>query len=155
MRISDIPWIFLNKNVPCVDKQPKEKQMKKIAAVVLVLLLSGGLVWAKDYEIQKKAGELSVVVKMDKNPAVMGENGISVTVKDSAGKEVTDAGVKVEYSMPAMPGMPAMNYGSVLAVNKSAYQGKLNFSMTGPWNIVVKIVRSGKTVSTKFSVDVQ
>jgi hypothetical protein len=129
--------------------------MKKIAAFVLILLLSAGMVWAKDYEVQKKAGDLSVVVKMDKNPAIMGENGISVTVKDAAGKEVTDAGVKVEYAMSAMPGMPAMNYGSVLALNKNAYQGKLNFSMSGPWNIVVKIMRGGKTVSTKFSVDVQ
>ncbi|MFH1019350.1 MAG: FixH family protein [Pseudomonadota bacterium] len=129
--------------------------MKKIAAVALILLMSAGLVWAKDYEIQKKAGDLSVVVKMDKNPAVMGENGITVNVKDSAGKEITDAGVKVEYSMPAMPGMPPMNYGSVLALNKNVYQGKLNFSMAGPWGIVVKIVRGGKTVSTKFSVDVQ
>lgn len=129
--------------------------MKKIVILTLMLLLSAGIVWAKDYEIQKKAGDLSVVVKMDKNPAVMGENGIVVAVKDSAGKEVTDAGVKVEYSMPAMPGMPAMNYGSILALNKNTYQGKLNFSMSGPWNIVVKIVRSGKTVSTKFSVDVQ
>ncbi|HEX9714706.1 MAG TPA: FixH family protein [Desulfurivibrionaceae bacterium] len=129
--------------------------MKKIAVFTLMLLLSAGLVWAKDYEIQKKAGDLSVVVKMDKSPAVMGENGIVVAVKDSAGKEVTDAGVKVEYSMPAMPGMPPMNYGAVLALSKNTYQGKLNFSMAGPWNVVVKIVRSGKTVSTKFSVDVQ
>jgi len=129
--------------------------MKKIVILTLMLLLSAGIVWAKDYEIQKKAGDLSVVVKMDKKPAVMGENGIVVAVKDSAGKEVTDAGVKVEYSMPAMPGMPPMNYGSVLAVQKNTYQGKLNFSMAGPWNIVVKILRSGKTVSTKFSLDVQ
>ncbi|HIJ90481.1 MAG: FixH family protein [Desulfobulbaceae bacterium] len=129
--------------------------MKKIVLFTLIMLLSGGIVWAKDYEIQKKAGDLSVVVKMDRNPAVIGENGVSVMVKDSAGKEVTDAGVKIEYSMPAMPGMPAMNYGSILALSKNTYQGKLNFSMSGPWNIVVKIVRSGKAVSTKFSVDVQ
>lgn len=129
--------------------------MKKTALFTLILLMSAGLVWAKDYEIQKKAGDLSVVVKLDKNPAVMGENGVSVAVKDATGKEVTDAGVKVEYSMPAMPGMPPMNYGAILAANKNAYQGKLNFSMAGSWNIVVKIMRGGKTVSTKFSVDVQ
>ena len=129
--------------------------MKKLAMVTFILLLSAGLVWAKDYDIQKKAGDLSLVVTMDKNPAVTGENGISVVVKDSAGKEVTDAGVKIEYTMPAMPGMPPMNYGAVLALKGNVYQGKLNFSMAGPWNIVVKIVRSGKTVSTKFSVDVQ
>lgn len=129
--------------------------MKKIALFTFVLLLSAGIVWAKGYEIQKKAGDLNVVVKMARSPAVMGENGIAVMVKDSADKAVEDAGVKIEYSMPAMPGMPAMNYGAVLALNKDVYQGKLNFSMSGPWNVVVKIVRGGKTVSTKFSVDVQ
>lgn len=129
--------------------------MKKLAVFTLVLLLSAGLAWAKEYEVEKKAGDLTLIIKMDKSPAVMGENGVSVTVKDPAGKEVTDAGVKIEYSMPAMPGMPAMNYGSVLALNKNSYQGKLNFSMSGPWNVVAKIVRGGKTVSAKFSVDVQ
>jgi hypothetical protein len=129
--------------------------MKKIALVVLSLLLSAGIVWAKGHEIEKKVGDLTVVVEMQRKPAIMGENGIVVTVKDAAGKAVTDAGVKVEYSMPAMPGMPPMNYGAVLALQKNSYQGKLNFSMSGPWNIVVKIVRDGKTLSTKFSLDVQ
>jgi hypothetical protein len=129
--------------------------MKKIAVFTFILLLSAGIVWAKDYEIQKKAGDLTVMVRMDKNPAVMGENGAIVTVKDPAGKEVTDAEVKMDYSMPAMPGMPAMNYSEVLALKGNTYQGKLNYSMAGPWNIVVKIVRGGKTSSTKFSVDVQ
>ncbi len=129
--------------------------MKKTVMFTFILLMSAGIVWAKDYEIQKKAGDLSVVVKMDKNPAVMGENGAIVTVKDPAGKEVTDAEVKMDYSMPAMPGMPAMNYSAALALNGNTYQGKLNYSMAGPWNIVVKIVRGGKTSSTKFSVDVQ
>ena len=45
--------------------------------------------------------------------------------------------------------------GDVLALKGNTYQGKLNYSMAGPWNIVVKIVRGGKTSSTKFSVDVQ
>jgi hypothetical protein len=129
--------------------------MKKIVMLTFILLLSAGIVWAKDYEIQKKAGDLTVMVKMDKNPAVMGENGAIVTVKDPAGKEVTDAEVKIEYSMPAMPGMPAMNYKSDLVLKGNTYQGKLNYSMSGPWNIAVKIVRGGKTLSTKFSVDVQ
>ncbi len=129
--------------------------MKKIVMFTFILLLSAGIVWAKDYEIQKKAGDLTIMVKMDKNPAVMGENGATVTVKDPAGKEVTDAEVKMDYSMPAMPGMPAMNYSEVLTLKGSTYQGKLNYSMAGPWNIVVKIVRGGKKSSTKFSVDVQ
>lgn len=129
--------------------------MKKLAVITLIFLLSAGIVWAKDYQIQKKAGDLNVSVRMDRNPAVMGDNGIFVTVKNSAGQEVTDAEVRVEYSMPAMPGMPPMNYKTVLALKKDTYEGSVDFSMAGPWNMAVKIARGGKTVSTKFSVDVQ
>jgi len=129
--------------------------MKKLALLTVMFLLSAGIVWAKDYQIQKKAGDLNVSVRMDKNPAVMGDNGIFVTIKDSAGKQVTDADVKVDYSMPAMPGMPPMNYKTSLVLKKETYEGSLDFSMAGPWNIAVKIARGGKTVSTKFSVDVQ
>ena len=44
---------------------------------------------------------------MDKNPPITGKNNVDVSVKDKTGKAVTDAKVTVEYSMPAMPGMPA------------------------------------------------
>jgi len=129
--------------------------MKRALLVIMVLLLSAGVVWAKELEVQKKAGDMALVIKLAKNPPIMGDNQISVAVKDAAGKEVTDAGVKVEYSMPAMPGMPPMNYGVVLAQDKNLYKGKLNFSMAGPWNVVVKVMRAGKSSSAKFSVDVQ
>lgn len=148
------PWIYQQIGI-LLDTKHKEKQMRKLAVFTLIFLLSAGIVWAKDYQIQKKAGDLNVAVRMDRNPAVMGDNGIFVTVKDSAGKEVTDAEVKVEYSMPAMPGMPPMNYKTALVLKKDTYEGAVDFSMAGPWNIAVKIARAGKTVSTKFSVDVQ
>lgn len=61
----------------------------------------------KDYEVKKKAGEYAVKIKIDKNPPVVGDNNITVTVKDASGKPVIDVKVKVRYSMPAMPGMPA------------------------------------------------
>jgi hypothetical protein len=129
--------------------------MKKLTMVILILLLSAGLACTKGKEIQQKAGDLTVAVKMEKNPPVQGDNGISVTVKDPDGKEVTDAAVTVEYSMPPMPGMPPMNYSAALDLKENRYQGKLNFSMSGPWDIMVKIVRGPKTVSTNFTVDVQ
>lgn len=129
--------------------------MKKTALVIMFLLLSAGLAWGKELEMQKKAGDLALVVKLAKNPPVTGDNQVSVAVRDATGKEVSDAGVKVEYAMPAMPGMPPMNYGVVLAQEKNVYRGSLNFSMAGPWNVTVKVVRAGKTSSAKFSVDVQ
>ena len=86
--------------------------MKRVTLIftMIALLVVCGSVYAKDYEISKKAGDLSVLVKIDKNPPVTGINKMTVAIKDAAGKTVTDATVAIDYGMPAMPGMGAMNY---------------------------------------------
>jgi len=119
----------------------------------MVLLLIAGLAYAKNYEVTKKAGEFTVAATIDRNPPVVGDNNISIVIKDAAGKTVTDAKVKVEYSMPAMPGMPAMNYKEDASLSGSAYNAKMNLSMSGSWNIAVKVSRGGKTSTMKFNVD--
>lgn len=127
--------------------------MKRAALVGLVLLLVAGIAYAKDYEVKKKAGDYDVEVRIDKNPPIVGDNNISVEVKDAAGKSVTDAKVKIEYSMPAMPGMPAMNYKADAELKGNEYKAKMDLSMSGSWNIAVKIARGGKTSTMKFTVD--
>jgi len=127
--------------------------MKKIAVFAMVFLLTAGIAYAKDYEVKKKAGQYNVEVKIDKNPPVVGDNNISIEIKDESGKSVTDAKVKVDYSMPAMPGMPAMNYKEDATVSGNTYKAVMNLSMAGSWNIAVKITRAGKTSSAKFSID--
>ena len=127
--------------------------MKKIALVSMVLLLIAGIAYAKNYEVTKKAGEYTVVATIDKNPPVVGDNNISIAIKDAAGNTVTDAKVKVDYSMPAMPGMPAMNYKEDAQLSGSAYTAKMNLSMSGSWNIAVKVSRGGKSSTMKFNID--
>lgn len=127
--------------------------MKKLAVFTLILLLIAGIAYAKDYEVKKKAGEYNVEVKIDKNPPVVGDNNATIEIKDASGKYVTDARVKVEYSMPAMPGMPAMNYKADAALSGNAYRAKMNFSMSGAWNVAVKITRGGKITAVRFNVD--
>ena len=127
--------------------------MNRLAVFSLILLLTAGFAYAKDYEVKKKAGEYNVIVKIDKNPPVVGDNNISVEIKDASGKNVTDAKVKIEYSMPAMPGMPAMNYKTDTKLKDYEYKTKMNLSMSGAWNVAVKITRGGKTTSVKFNVD--
>ena len=127
--------------------------MKRLTVVTLILLLMAGVAYAKDYEVKKKAGEYDVEIKIDKNPPVVGDNNIGIEIKDASGKYVTDAKVKVEYSMPAMPGMPAMNYKTDTELKGYEYKAKMNLSMSGSWNIAVKITRGGKTTSVKFNVD--
>ncbi len=129
--------------------------MKKVVLAIMVVLLVAGVAGAKDFEVTKKAGDYTVTVKIDKNPPITGDNNLAVVLKDAAGAAVQDAKVAVDYSMPAMPGMPPMNYKATAGLKGDEYQTKVNFSMSGPWNLAVKINRGGKTAQAKFTVDVR
>jgi len=135
-------------------RKKEGKIMKKLCAVVAVaMLFISGIAYAKDYEVNKKAGEYDVAVRIDKNPPVVGDNNITIEIKDTSRKYVTDAKVVVEYSMPAMPGMPPMNYKTDTELKGNEYRAKMNLSMSGSWNIAVKITRAAKTSTMKFTVD--
>jgi len=127
--------------------------MKRIAIIIFALLLASGFAYAKDYTVMKKAGSYAVQVKLDKNPPVTGQNKMEISIKDAAGADVTDAAVTVDYSMPAMPGMPAMAYKADTMSHGNGYHTVLNISMKGPWYVNIKITSQEKTVSTKFTFD--
>jgi hypothetical protein len=129
--------------------------MKRVALIFVALFLAVGLAYAKDYEITKKAGDYAVQVKIDRNPPITGPNKMNIGVKDAKGKDVTDATVLVEYLMPAMPGMPPMNYKAKTEVKGGRYLADINFSMSGPWTVNIKITRGGKTQAVKLNVDVK
>ena len=128
--------------------------MKRFAAALIILLLAAGLVYAKDYVVMKKAGSYTVEVKLDRNPPITGPNKMEISIKDDKGSNVTDATVVVEYIMPAMPGMPAMNYKAKAELKGSRYLANVNFSMSGAWAVNIKITRAGKTQVVKLNVDV-
>jgi hypothetical protein len=128
--------------------------MKQVVTVMTILLLSAGLVFAKVYDVSRKAGDCSVELSMDKS-AAKGKNDLEITVKDAEDLSVSDAKVTVNYSMPAMSGMPAMNYNAGAEQHGNIYRAVLDFPMSGSWTLTVKIIRSGKTVSARFTVDVR
>ena len=129
--------------------------MKKVVLAGVMLLLVAGVAMAKDYEVTKKAGDFTVTVKIDKNPPIVGENNLTAVLKDAAGAAVKNAKVSIEYSMPAMPGMPAMRYTADAGSKSSEYQAKLNFSMSGAWDVALRITQGKKKVQAKFNVDVR
>lgn len=131
--------------------------MKKLLLLIIAMafVVYSGAVQAKDYEITKKAGDLTVLVKIDKNPPVTGINRMDITLKDTGGKNIADAVVAVEYGMPAMPGMGAMNYKSNTTLKGNLYQASVNFSMSGAWSVNIKINRGGKTQTVKLNVDIK
>ena len=126
--------------------------MKKILGIMLVFFLTAGLVYAKGLDITKQAGEYSVSIKMDKPPSV-GRNDLDIGIQDAKGAGITDATVAVDYGMPAMPGMPAMNYKTKAELAGKKYKAVLDLSMSGSWTVNVKITKGGKTQSVKLTVD--
>ena len=122
---------------------------------MIALLVVCGSVYAKDYEISKKAGDLAVQVMIDKNPPVTGINKMTIAIQDAKGSVVTDAIIAIDYGMPAMPGMGAMNYKTSAALKGESYRATINFSMGGPWFINIKINRGGKTQTVKLNVDIK
>jgi len=129
--------------------------MKKMVLAAMMFFLMAGVAVAKDYEVTKKAGDYTVTVKIDRNPPVTGENTISVALKGAGGAEVKDAKVAIEYSMPAMPGMPAMKYKTDGTLKGSEYQAMLDFSMAGAWDVAIRITQGTKKAQAKFNVDVR
>lgn len=127
--------------------------MKKFTIIGLALLLAAGTAYAKGYEVQKKAGEYDVTIVFDRNTPTASDNAVGITIKDATGHIVKDAVVKIEYSMPAMMGMPPMNYKTEAVLKGDEYKATLGLSMSGSWNLAVKITRAGKTSTMKFTVD--
>ena len=127
--------------------------MKQLMIFTMVLFLMTGVVYAKDYEVTKKAGDYNVLIKIDKNPPIAGENNMEIAVTDASGKAITDAKVALSYSMPAMAGMPAMSYKTNADLKGTVYRTKVDYSMSGSWNNEIRITQGGKTVSARFTID--
>ena len=130
------------------------RKTRIVVAVGIALALMTGAAFAAN-TLTKNAGNYTVGLTMEKNPPVMGKNSVDVSVKDAKGAAVTDAKVVVEYSMPAMTGMPAMNYKTNADLKGDTYKAVIEPSMSGSWNVAVKISRGGKTETVKYTMDVK
>lgn len=128
--------------------------MKRLVILLSTMLLLTGIAYGKDYEVKKTVDGYEVVARIDKNPPATGKNNITIAITE-AGKPVTDAKVTVNYSMPPMPGMPPMDYKAEAMLKGNEYTATMNLSMSGPWNIAIKIKRGDKTSTMKFNVDVR
>ena len=129
--------------------------MAKLLLLILTLFFIASTSFAKGYEVKKKVGDYDAEVKMDRSSPVIGDNNIEIEIKDAGGKSLTDAKVLVNYYMPPMPRMAPMNYITDAKLNGEKYKAKMNFIMSGPWIIAIKINHGGKISTTKFNVNAQ
>jgi len=126
--------------------------MKRIFLILALLVLIPSLLPAGEYESKGKAGDYSVVVRIDKNPPGMGNNIMNIYITDKNQQSVTDARVKVHYLMPSLPGKPPMmEYDTEAALRDNHYLARMNLSMAGKWSVIVSVIRAGKTGTMTFS----
>jgi hypothetical protein len=136
------------------DSKRRIRKMKRWYWLgVLLVVFVAGTAFAKEYAVQKKAGDYSVEIKMDKDPPMVGANNVEIVIKDKGGKAVTDAKVVVTASMPAMPGMPAVDNKADAKLDGGKYKSKIELSSGGSWNMSVRITQGGKTSTAKWTVD--
>ncbi len=128
---------------------------KGIVPVLLFFLFFIGSGFASEYEVRKKAGEYSVLMAINRNPPVAGDNELKVRVIDSFGKPIYDAVVGAEVSMPPMLGMPMMLLRFKTKLSGDLYTGRVTFCQSGAHNIELKITRNGKVQKVKYNVDVR
>lgn len=127
--------------------------MKKILGMFLAMALSLSAVFAAE-ALSKKgmAGNLEVEYSTLK-PVSQGMNLIKVKVMEGA-KEVKDAKVSIIASMPAMPGMHAMEEKVDAKYTNGAYEANVVFSMNGTWQLSIVVETSdGKKQRLKSSVN--
>ena len=137
-------------------KMPTRKSlMPKLLVFAIALLLIPTLANPKGYELKRKAGKYEAEVRIDRYPPVLGDNRIEIGIKDAEGNPVTDAKVLVNYYMPPMPRMAPMNYRTNAKLDGETYRATMNFIMSGPWIIAIKINHAGKISTAKFNVDAQ
>ncbi|HVP80619.1 MAG TPA: FixH family protein [Thermodesulfobacteriota bacterium] len=129
--------------------------MRKIFSLILVLAFISGIAFARGYEAKKMVGEYEAEVRIDRSPPVVGDNNIEIEIRDCGGNCIKDAKVLVNYYMPPMPRMAPMNYITDAKLKGEKYRAKMNFIMSGPWIIAIKINLGGKISTAKFNVDAQ
>ncbi|MGC2062046.1 MAG: FixH family protein [Thermodesulfovibrionales bacterium] len=130
-------------------------KVNRIALLTVLLLLIASIGSAKSYEVKKQVDGYNVVMKIDRNPPIAGDNRVSIEVADASGRCACDADVIIEYFRPAKQGMPALDYKAGTRLKRGRYVGKIRLSMAGSWNIAVKISRGDKVRIANFTVDVQ
>jgi hypothetical protein len=121
--------------------------VKKILATIGALALltfaaacgaSGG--GAGDKEIKSgKVGAMTVTLSNSDGVLRHGEQELTVTFKDAAGKAVDVGSASLNFYMPAMGSMAAMNDAATLTTTSTpgVYHGKVKLEMVGDWQAQV------------------
>jgi Cu(I)/Ag(I) efflux system membrane fusion protein len=92
-----------------------------------------------DMQMQQ-VGPYRVAVSNAPDPPRMGDDALTVVIRDAGNKPVRGADVSVVVSMPAMGAMPYMeSRGKVKESKPGVYRAEYGLSMNGEWDVNIRI----------------
>ncbi|HUO81424.1 MAG TPA: efflux RND transporter periplasmic adaptor subunit [Gammaproteobacteria bacterium] len=91
-----------------------------------------------------RAGPFRVGVAVDPTSPRVGDNRLTVSLKDAGGQPVPEANIRAVAEMAAMGAMPAMRAPADLEeVAPGRYTGAFDLSMSGAWPLTLSIEKAG------------
>jgi hypothetical protein len=139
-------------------------EVKKMMATVFTLALlalaagcgAGG--GAGDKEIKSgKVGQMTVTLANSDGVLRHGEQELTVTFKDASGKAADVGSASLNFYMPAMGTMAAMNDPATLTTTSTpgVYRAKVNLEMAGEWQAQLAYEGPAGTGKGSFPVTAQ
>ncbi|HEX8339053.1 MAG TPA: FixH family protein [Pyrinomonadaceae bacterium] len=133
-----------------------KKRLATIGALALLLTAAAcGGGGAGDKEIKSgKVGAMTVTLANSDGVLRNGEQELTVTFKDASGKGVDVGSASLNFYMPAMGTMPAMNDAATLTTTSTpgVYRGKVKLQMGGEWQAQVAYEGPAGTGKGSFPV---
>ena len=124
-----------------------------LSILIFFPLFTASPVQAGDLRMAKQHGTSVVEIAINRNPPIVGDNRIEISITEENGRRITEAQVLVNYYMPPMPRMAPMNYTIPAKLQGGTYQATMHLIMDGPWIIALKITQGGKMSTSKFHIN--
>jgi hypothetical protein len=131
------------------------RRAKMITALTLLAALAAACGPRGAGEIKSGAvGRLNVTIANEEGVLRHGEQEFTLTFKDSSGKAVDVGSASLNFYMPPMGAMAAMNSAATLKTTSTpgVYQGKADIEMPGEWQ--AQIAYEGPAGSGRGSLPV-
>lgn len=103
------------------------------------------------------AGNLTVNLATESGVLKSGANDFTLSFTDASGKPVDVGAASVNFFMPAMGSMAAMNDAATLTTSATAgvYNGKVKLSMGGEWQVQIAFEGAAGKGKTSFPITAQ
>lgn len=136
-----------------------KKMIETLAPLFLLAALAAcGAGGAGDKEIKSgKVGALTVTLANADGVLRHGEQELNVVFKDAAGKTADVGSASLNFYMPAMGSMPAMNDAATLTTTQTpgVYRGRVNLQMAGEWQAQLAYEGPAGAGKGSFAVNAQ